>query len=101
MKIIALTSANEPAMSAACKQLLAAATHHRLQLSVLLGVKTALEAQAVYADSGELWRIGVDDSKPELDTLIDRAVDDSSPERMAREVDQALQRFLNKTVVAA
>lgn len=101
MMIIALTSANEAAMSAVADQLLAASTKRRLQLSVLIGVKDAQEAQAVYAGHGELWRVGEDSTHPELDMLIDREIDDTEAGVMHCEVNQALEQFLGKTRVAA
>jgi hypothetical protein len=101
MKTIALTSANEPAMEAVAHQLLAASMAQDKPLHVILGVDTAFQAQVVYSGGGEIWRIGQDDSRPELDALIDRAIDDSAPARMAHEVDQALHRFLNKKAIAA
>lgn len=100
MKIIALTSANEAAMAQVAEQLLAASKKHDAALSVLVGIKDAHEAQAVYSQAGELWRIGEDDSHPELDTLIDCQIDDTAPLHMARRVDQALHRFLNKKVIS-
>jgi hypothetical protein len=101
MKIIALTSANEATMAAVAEQLLTASSEGALKLSVLLGIQNAHEAQAVYADSGELWRIGEDNTHPELDTLLDCQINDNAPLLMARQVDQQLLRFLTKTRVAA
>lgn len=101
MKIIALTSANEAAMAQVAEQLLAASTQRGLQLSVLIGIQDAQEAQAVYSNHGELWRVGEDDGHPELHALIDCQISDATPLRTTREVEQALDRFLNKTRVAA
>jgi hypothetical protein len=100
MRVIALTSANEPAMQAVATQLLQASTDGGLQLSVIVGVNDAHEAQAIYCGGGELWRIGDDDTKPELDALIDRAIDDSSPARAAAETATALRRFCTKQHIA-
>jgi len=100
MRVIALTSANETAMQAVATQLLQAASDGKLLLHVVIGVKDAHEAQAVYCGGGELWRIGEDDSTPELDALIDRAIDDSSPGRMAVETSIALRRCFEKVNVA-
>lgn len=100
-KFIALTSANELAMSAAAEQLLAASSGRGLQISVSVGVKDAFAAQAVYAHGGELWRIGEDDGAPELDALIDCQIDDSTPSILSRRVDEELERFLGKVRVAA
>ena len=97
MKVIALTSANEHAMQSVATQLLQAATAGQLQLSVMVGVKDAGEAQAIFAGKGELWRIGDDETKPELDALIDRAIDDSTPARLASDTAQALRRFMGRT----
>jgi hypothetical protein len=101
MNMIALTSANEAAMTAVATQLIRASGAAPFPLALMVGIKDAQEAQAIYSGGGELWRVGEDDTRPELDALVDRAIDDSSPDRMAREVDQALQRFLGKTRVAA
>lgn len=101
MKIIALTGALESTLHAAAKQLLRASVTGNLQLSVLVNIKDAAEAQAVYCDHGELWRIGHDDGKPELDALVDRTVDDGTPEDLQRNLDAALQRFLGKVAVAS
>lgn len=101
MKMIALTGANENTMAAACEQLLSASTHGDLKLSVAVNVHDAVGAQVVYADGGELWRIGPDDSRPELDVLVDRQLADDTPARLEAEVDRALARFLGKTRVAA
>src|SRR5205085_3692218 len=93
-------SANEAVMQAVAGQLLQAAHEGQLQLSVLVGVKDAHEAAAVYAGGGELWRIGEDESKPELDAMVDRAIDDSSPARTATETAIALRRFVTKRHIA-
>jgi hypothetical protein len=100
MQVIALTSANERAMQAVAAQLLGAATTGQLRLSVLVGVKTAHEAAAVFQGGGELWRIGPDNGKPELDPLVDRAIDDTAPGRMASEVAQGLRRFMTRAAIA-
>jgi len=98
---IALTSANEAAMKAVATQLATAAVARRLQLAVHVGVNDAAQAEILYREGGELWRIGDDDSRPELDALVDREIDDSSPGRMAADADQALDRLLGKVRVAA
>lgn len=102
MKTIALTSANETAMASAAEQLLAASRDRGLNLSVLIGVANAHQAQAVYLDHlGELWRIGEDETHPELDALVDRQIDDSTAGILQRRVDEELEKFLGKTRVAA
>jgi hypothetical protein len=102
MKIIALTSADEAAMAAVAEQLLTASRVRALNLSVLIGIDNAHQAQAVYAECGELWRIGDDDSRPELDALVDREiVNHPHPTHLEILIEQALQRFLGKTRVAA
>jgi hypothetical protein len=102
MKIIALTSADEAAMAAVAEQLLNASRTRALNLSVLIGIDNAHQAQAVYAENGELWRIGDDDTRPELDVLVDREiVNHPQPAHLEILIDQALQRFLGKTRVAA
>ncbi len=99
MKIIALTSANEDAMAAVAEQLLRRQHAVAPPLSVLVGIDNAHQAQAVCTPSCELWRIGEDETHPELDALIDCQIDDSAPLLMARQVDQQLRRFLTKTRV--
>lgn len=101
MKIIALTSANEAAMAAVAEHVLAAAQAQGLQLTVSVGIQDAHAAQAVYREGGELWRIGEDDSRPELDALVDRVISDAGPFKMREDVEKALSRFLGKTRVAA
>ena len=101
MKVIALTSADENTMAAVAEQLVAASADRGLQLSVLIGIRDAHEAQAVYATHGELWRIGTDDSKPELDALVDRTLSDTHFQRLPHHVEHALERFLNKTRISA
>lgn len=101
MRMIALTSADESAMQAVAMQLLHAATARSLALGVLIGIKTRQEADALYSQGGELWRIGHETGRPELDTLVDRALDATTPGRLVGEVDQALAHFLGKRRVAA
>lgn len=101
MKIIALTSANEEAMAAVASQLLSTSARRRLPLSVMVGVKDAHQAQAVFAGRGELWRIGEDETHPELDTLIDCQIPDNAPLLMARHVDKNVGRFMASTLGAA
>jgi hypothetical protein len=95
MKVIALTSANEPAMQAVATQLLEAAHAGQLPLSVMVGVKSAQEAQAVFQGHGELWRIGHDGSKPDLDVLVDRIIPDGAADRMAIATARALRHFVS------
>lgn len=96
MRVIALTSANEAAMQAVASQLLRAASTAQLPLSVMVGVKNAEEAQAVFSGAGELWRVGLDSGKPELDALVDRDICDASPVRLASETAQALRCFVTR-----
>ncbi len=100
MKVIALTGANPITLHQVHTQLLQAITHAGVRASVLADVRNAHEAQAVYGEGGELWRVGDDDTKPELDVLIDRTLPDATPERLADATRQALHRFLNKTNIA-
>lgn len=101
MRMIALTSAGEATMATAAEHLLARITARGIAAAVTVGISTAHEAQAVYAEHGEIWRIGDDSTRPELDALVDRAIDDSTPARMLSELDAALHRFCSKTQVAA
>lgn len=96
---IALTSANEQTMATVAEYLIARATRECVPIVVHIGVNNAFDAQAIYVTAGELWRIGEDDSRPELDVLIDRAIVDGP--RLIANVDEALHRFLNKTAIAA
>ena len=98
--VIALTGAHEAAMTAAAKRLLQHANVRHLQLSVLVGIRTAHDAQAIYSNGGELWRVGQDDGHPELDFLLDRWIDDA-PEVFIDRLDAALEEFLGKTRIAA
>ncbi len=100
MKTIALTSANFAALAAVTKQLQQAAADRHLSLSVMPGVVDAAQAQEIYSGGGELWRIGEDETTPELDALVDRMIDDD-PRRLHQRVEEALACFLGKTQVAA
>lgn len=100
MNYIALTGANEATLSAVAEQLIRASGARPFPLALMVGVKDAQGAQAIYAGGGELWRIGQDANTPELDYLVDRTIDDTAPAHMAHEVNQALHGFLNKTVIA-
>jgi hypothetical protein len=59
--------------------------HHErdAHAAVLQGVKSAHEAAAVYANHGELWCIGEQPASDELVALVDRTIDDSTPELLA------------------
>jgi hypothetical protein len=92
MKVIALTSANEAAMQAVATQLLETAHAGQLQLSVMVGITCAQEAQAVFQGKGELWRVGLDSGKPELDDLVDRTIS-ATRGRMAIDTARELRRF--------
>lgn len=102
-RTIALVSANEAAITAASHQLLEAAAGQRVQLALLQGVTTALEAEAVYSGGGELWALGADatDAYPELTALVDRTIEDGSPQLLDAGVDQAFRQFVGKTRIAA
>lgn len=97
---IALTSANESAMKAAAEALLTAAAARKVQIAVVVGVDTALDAEAVYRSSGELWRIGADETRPELDFLVDRWLE-GNPGTIRHDVHHALDQFLCKPRIAA
>jgi hypothetical protein len=99
MQVIALTSANEAAMQAVATQLLETASAGQLQLSVLVGINSAQEAQAVFQGKGELWRVGLDSSKPELDELVDRTIS-ATRGRMAVDTARELRRFMDARVAA-
>jgi hypothetical protein len=100
MQVIALTSASEAAAAQAAEQLLLAAHDVQLQLTVMPYVTEAAQATSVYCGGGELWRIGHDETKPELDPLVDRWIDDSTADKMRAGVDKALREFLQKKAIA-
>jgi hypothetical protein len=84
MKNIALTSANEHAMARVAELLLdASRARAGCPLAVHVGINDAHAASLVsQADAtSELWRIGTDDSRPELDALVDREISDDTPGR--------------------
>lgn len=100
-KTLALTGAMETSITAAAHQLLELAARDGVQLALLQGVSTAHEAQAVYADSGELWRIGADESKPELGFLVDRWIQSDDMQQLHANIAEAWGEFTGKTRIAA
>lgn len=97
MKIIALTGADHDAMSRVQERILETTAPARV--SVIRGVNTAHEANLVYSSDGELWRIGLDSSRPELDALVDRHIQADEGHLIAQ-VDRCIAEFLRKQVIA-
>jgi hypothetical protein len=83
-------------------QLLARVTDRNLPVSVCLGVVTREHAHVIYSHGGEVWRVGQDLTRPELEAHVDREIDTSCDEAtLIERVDHALGLFLGKTRVAA
>lgn len=93
MKFIALTGL---ALADASAYLAQRVQREGLQISIFIGLETAADAENFGHVSAEIWRIGADESRPELDFLIDRWIDGDTPEQLHAELDKALRAFLAK-----
>lgn len=95
LRAIALTGRDSTAMAIVAQQLTLRSTERRLGLSLYLDVREVAEANAVYTAGGELWRIGQDLTRPELDLLIDRQIESATDEAtLQAQVDYCLGLFL-------
>lgn len=100
LRAIALTGRDSTAMAIVAQQLTLRSTERNLGLSLYLDVREVAEANAVYTAGGELWRIGYDLTRPELDNLVDRQIESATDEAtLQAQVDYCLGLFL--AVVAA
>lgn len=98
---IALTGADEGAMTTVTAHLTGLIAERGNSIVVLMGVRNAHEANAVYANHGELWQVGDEPSSDELGPLVDRTITGSTPEHLRICTRQALDGFTGKTRVAA
>lgn len=95
LRAIALTGRDSTAMAAVAQLLTLRSTERSLGLSLYLDVSDVAEANAVYTAGGELWRIGYDLTRPELDPLIDRQIESATDEEtLHAQVDYGLGLFL-------
>lgn len=102
LRAIALTGRDSNAMVIAAQQLMLRSTERRLGLSLYLDVREVAEANAVYTAGGELWRIGQDQTRPELDLLIDRQIESATDEAtLQAQVDYCLGLFLASVAVTS
>lgn len=100
-RFIALTSADEGAMTTVTEHLTNLITQRGVSVAVLQGVRAADEANAVYVNHGELWCVGDEPAGDELAPLVDRWIHGATPERLRACTHAALDLFLGKTRVAA
>lgn len=100
MIAIGLTGMQPDTQCLVAAQLLQRVTEKGKPISVCLGIVAAEHAGVIYAGGGELWRIGQDPSRPELDPHVDRVIDTSCDEAtLIDRVDHALGLFLGKLPV--
>lgn len=98
LRAIALTGRDAAAMATVAQQLTLRSTERNLGLSLYLDVRDVNEANAVYTAGGELWRVGYDLTRPELDKLVDRLiVTDTDEQTLHAQVDYCLGLFLAVT----
>jgi hypothetical protein len=103
MNTIALTGANEPTMNRVADLLRKACDTAGMKIDVRVGINDAHQASLVYQQhpTSELWRVGADDNRPELDYLVDRWIDDVTPQDLAISTSRALSQYVNKTRISA
>ena len=95
LRAIALTGRDSSAMAAVAQQLTLRSTERGLGLSLYLDVREVSEANAVFTAGGELWRIGQDLTRTDLDKLIDRQIESATDEAtLHAQVDYCLGLFL-------
>jgi hypothetical protein len=97
MNVIGLTGANMRAMADVAEQLLALTAAARIAVSVILYVEDVDQVRILRANNlglTEIWRIGRDRTRPELDLLLDAHIDDSrGDEAVALAVTVQFARF--------
>jgi hypothetical protein len=97
MKAIGLTGCDGANQALVAAQLLDRFTTRGLQISVCIGVVTREDAYVIAHGGGELWRVGHDPARPELDPLIIRWVDTYGElDDLIARVDERLAEFLGK-----
>jgi hypothetical protein len=98
---IALTGMDDAATHVVIETLARGITERDAHVAILGGVRNALEAQAVYANHGELWCVGDEPADDDLVPLVDRTIKGDTPEQLRASTRQALAAFLGKTRVSA
>lgn len=91
---IGLTGREPEAMLAVGSHLQQTAQAHDIPLQVFSGVCNPEEAAVVVGAGGELWRVGFDPGRPELDAFIDRQLDTTSLQTLQAQADHCLGLFL-------
>lgn len=91
---IGLTGCEPEAMLVVGTHLQQVAQAHDIPLKVFAGVCNPEEAVVVVGAGGELWRVGFDPGRPELDALIDRQLDTTSMQTLQAQADHCLGLFL-------
>jgi hypothetical protein len=104
MKTIALTGSNDIAVAKVAQLLIDASRTGGFPLQVHVGVDDAHQAATITASApnSEIWRVGFDSTRPELDPLVDRMITDAGPfADTAADTARALRAFMHKTEGAA
>ncbi len=102
MNAIALTGRDRDAMDTVAQLLTTRITAKDLKTSLYLDVRSLAEAEAIYCAGGELWRVGHDLTRPEIDGHIDRQIDTAVDEqKLVDQVDHCLGLFLARPAGAA
>ena len=101
MKAIGLTGNENENQAIVAAQLLDRLTQRGLGVSICIGITAIEHAHLIHDAGGEIWRVGNDASRPDLNSHVDRVVDTSCEfYQLIERVDHALGSFLGKTEVA-
>lgn len=100
MNVLGLTGRNMEAMADVAEVLLQHVTNSGHSVAICLYIENAAQAVALRRNAiglSEIWRIGPDASRPDLDEarLIEATLDDSDPARLRELALQHLTRFLH------
>lgn len=97
MNVIGLTGRNMPAMAEVAELLLAGVTHRGLSVALMLYIENEHQLAVIRLNHDgvtELWRIGLDPTRPALDRHADVFIDDSGDTlSFARQIQAHLDRF--------
>lgn len=99
MNVIGLTGRNMQSMADVAEQLLAGVTASGHQVAICLYIEDVVQAVALRRNAigfTEIWRIGQDWTRPDLDRaqLVDCTLCDTDPAQLREQVSQRLQRLL-------
>lgn len=99
MNAIGLTGANPATLEAAAAVLLSIITDAGQPVTLFLHIEDVLQATALRRNTlglTEIWRIGADTTRPDLDAarMVHETVDDSDPRGMRLQLYLNLCRFL-------